>query len=419
MRPWLFALAALVLALQPLAGQAQAAPVPVTAYVDGRWWTRHGFEAGDRYVQGEVFVPAPKAAPARRVDLGGGYVVPPFADAHNHMAGRTAQVSDQAIAAGIFYLMNPTSLASLAPGLRQTLAGPGKVEAVLSMGAVTAPGGHPEGLYQDVLRKYVYPDIRPEDFVGDAFHYVATPADIDPVLDRLVAQKAQFVKIILMFSEDFARRRDDPAFREHKGLDPALVPLIVRAAHKRGLRVAAHIETAADFRVVVAAGVDEAAHMPGYYGGVGPIAQYEITDADARAAARAHIAVVATASYALNNDDKGQAPGVRAMQKANLMKLKRAGVPILIGTDGPPDGAIGEARYLIDLGVFTPKEALISLSQTTPRYIYPGRRIGALTPGEEASFVVLKADPTADFGAVKTIVRRVKQGFDIPAPPTP
>jgi imidazolonepropionase-like amidohydrolase len=411
---WLFIVAALT-----FGSQALAAPAAVTAYVDGRWWTGQGFEAGDRYVRDGIFVAAPKATPARRVDLAGGYVVPPFADAHNHMAGRTGQVSDQAIAAGIFYLMNPTSLASLAPGMRQALAGPGKVEAVLSMGAVTAPGGHPEGLYQDVLRKYVYPDKRAEDFVGDAFHYVAKPADIDPVLDRLVAQHAQFVKIILMFSEEFAQRRDDPAFREHKGLDPALVPLIVRAAHERSLRVAAHIETAADFRVIVAAGVDEAAHMPGYYGGVGPVAQYEITQADAQAAARARIQVVATASYALNNDDKAQLPEVRAMQKANLMKLKRAHVPILIGTDGPPDGAIGEARYLIDLGVFTPKEALVSLSQTTPRYIFPGRRIGALAPGDEASFLVLKADPTADFGAVKVISRRVKQGFEIPAPPAP
>jgi imidazolonepropionase-like amidohydrolase len=396
------------------ASQALAAAGPVVAYTHGRWWSGAGFVAGDRYVRDGLFVPRPAGGAAEVVDLGGGYVVPPFADAHNHMAGRTSQVSDQAMAAGVFYLMNPTLLASLGPGIRQALAGPGHVDAVLSMGAVTAPGGHPEGLYENLIRMGVYPDKRPQDLLGDAFHEVTRAADIDPVLDRLVAQNAQFVKIILMFSDEYEKRRDDPAYGEMKGLDPALVPLIVQAAHRRGLRVAAHIETAADFRVIVAAGVDEAAHMPGYYGGVGPVAQYAITDADARAAARAHIRVVATASYALNNRDKTRLPAIQAMQRANLMKLKAAGVPILIGTDGVADAAIAEARYLVDLKVFTPKEAFVALAVKTPRFIFPGRRIGVLQPGYEASFLVLKADPTQRFDAVTRIVRAVKQGFEVP-----
>jgi imidazolonepropionase-like amidohydrolase len=259
----------------------------------------------------------------------------------------------------------------------------------------------------------VYPKLRPQDLVGDAFHDVSAPQDIDPVLDRLVAQHAQFVKIFLLFSEEFQKRKDDPAYGEIKGLDPALVPAIVRAAHRRGLRVAAHIETAADFRVIVAAGADESAHMPGYYAGTGPVSDYVITEADALAAAQAHIVVVATASYALNNKDSARLAAVQVMQRSNLLKLKAAGVPILIGTDGVANAAISEARYLIDLGVFSPREALISLSESTPRYIFPKRRLGALRPGFEASFLVLKGDPTLDFSAVKTITVSVKQGFDL------
>src|SRR5581483_12479235 len=120
----------------------------------------------------------------------------------------------------------------------KALDGPGKVDAVLSMGAITAPGGHPEALYVDVLRQRVYPQLKPEDFLGDAFHYVTKPGDIDPVLDRLVAQHAQFVKLMVIFSEEYAKRKDDPAYRGYKGVDPALVPAIARAAHRRGLRLA-------------------------------------------------------------------------------------------------------------------------------------------------------------------------------------
>jgi imidazolonepropionase-like amidohydrolase len=415
---WLFVLATLAVVSQAVAAPAPRSAERTVAYDNARWWTGQGFTAGERYVRGGLFVARPSARPGRVVDLGGGYVVPPFADAHNHMPGRAGEVSGRATAAGVFYLMNPTILASAAPGVRKVLEGPGKVDAVLSMGAITAPGGHPEALYVDILRPRVYPNIKPEDFLGDAFHYVTRPSDIDPVLDRLVAQHAQFVKMMVLFSEEYARRRDDPAYRGLKGVDPALVPAIVAAAHRRGLRVAVHIETAADFRVIVAAGADEAAHMPGYYGAAGPLEPYRITDADAKAAARSHIVVVPTAWLAgHNNPDAARLALVQDMQRANLSKLKAAGVPLLIGTDGQADDAPHEAEYLVDLGVLTPREALVSLSETTPRYILPGRRIGVLRPGAEASFLVLKANPVADIDAVETITRRVKQGFEIPTPP--
>lgn len=389
-----------------------AGNAPVVAYENGRWWNGNIFGPGTRYVENGVFVKPHAGAPNRTVDLQGAYVVPGFADAHNHMAGSASDVNASAEAAGVFYLMNPNLLASSAAAIRAALSGPSKIDAVLSMGGITAPGGHPEKLYVDVLGKYVYPNIKPGEFVGDAFHYVTEASDIDPVIDRLVAQHAQFVKVFLLFSEEFEKRQNDPAYRGLKGLNPKLVPAIVKAAHRRGLRVAAHIETAADFRTIVAAGVDEAAHMPGYFAQSGPMSAYEITDADARSAARAHIVVVATASYALYGD-QARLPLVRPMQRANLRKLKAAGVPLLIGTDGKPDAAIEEARYLIDLGVFTPKEALKSLAFETPHYIFPRRRIGTLKEGYEASFLVLEGDPTIDFNAVTRIGLRVKQGIEL------
>lgn len=46
----------------------------------------------------------------------------------------------------------------------------------------------------------------------------------------------------------------------------------------------------------------------------------------------------------------------------------------------------------------------------TPRAIFPGRIIGALRPGYEASFLVLAGDPLTDFGNTTHILLRVKQG---------
>lgn len=390
------------------------------AYVNARWWNGHGFVPGARYVQGGVFVSQSAGISRRTIDLHGAFVVPPYADAHNHMPGTTQSVSERAMSAGVFYLMNPTILASSAPAVWQRLNRPGTVDAVLSMGAITAPDGHPVRIYQDIIGPRVYPNIKPADFLGDAYHFVTKSSDIRPVLDRLQEQHAQFIKIMVLYSEEFAKRRDDPTYRGVKGLDPALVPLIVTAAHRRGLRVAAHIETAHDFRVIVGAGVDEAAHMPGYAAEGKDLSRYLINDADARAAARSGIIMTPTASLAAtyNDKDAAQLERVQAMQKANLLKLKRAGVPLLIGTDQQPDAAPSEAAYLIKLGVFTPAEALDALTRTTPQWIFPGRRIGRLATGYEASFLVLAGNPVTSFRETTDIRVRTKQGFqvELPAP---
>ena len=395
----------------------RAEPPGTVAYVNGRWWDGHSFVRGNRYVRGGVFVPRPDGRPVKSYDLNGGFVVPPYADAHNHMPGPAADVSKRAISAGVFYLMNPTILASSAPAVRAALKGPYSIDVVLSMGAITAPGGHPERIYQDVIGPRVYPKIKPADFLGDAYHYVMKEEDIAPVLDRLQAQGAEFVKIMVLYSEEFEKRRDDPAYRGYKGLDPTLVPLVVREAHRRGLRVAAHIETAHDFKVITLAGVDESAHMPGYAadapGAFKDLRSYMITDADARAAARGRMVMTPTASLAGYNENREQLAAIQRMQKATLSKLKRAGVRLLIGTDQQPDAAPNEAAYLVKLGIFTPAEALDSLTRATPEWIFPGRRIGRLAIGYEASFLALGGNPLTDFKEITDIRRRFKQGIEL------
>jgi imidazolonepropionase-like amidohydrolase len=63
--------------------------------------------------------------------------------------------------------------------------------------------------------------------------------------------------------------------------------------------------------------------------------------------------------------------------------------------------------------LFTNLELLRMWSVTTPRAIFPARRIGELKDGYEASFLVLRGDPLRDFGATRAIALRVKQGVAI------
>lgn len=93
------------------------------------------------------------------------------------------------------------------------------------------------------------------------------------------------------------------------------------------------------------------------------------------------------------------------------------GVRLALGSDDYGDTSVGEAMYLRGLGVFDDAALLRMWSQDTPRAIFPGRRVGCLRDGCEASFLVLRGDPLADFGQVRGIVLRVKEGRLLPAPP--
>ncbi len=66
------------------------------------------------------------------------------------------------------------------------------------------------------------------------------------------------------------------------------------------------------------------------------------------------------------------------------------------------------------LGAMSNAALLKMWTETTAGAIYPGRRIGQLREGYEASFLVLAGDPLMDFAEVTRITRRVKQGRALP-----
>lgn len=95
----------------------------------------------------------------------------------------------------------------------------------------------------------------------------------------------------------------------------------------------------------------------------------------------------------------------------NLRHLKDAGVRLAIGSDTTPGaGALTEVNFLHETGLFSNLELLKMWSETTPRVIFPHRKIGALREGYEADFLVLQGNPIKDFTQVLNITMRVKHG---------
>ena len=231
-----------------------------------------------------------------------------------------------------------------------------------------------------------------------------------------MAGKPDFIKTILVHSESFARRRETPNLFGYNGLDPRLLPRIVNRARASGLRVSTHVNSAADFAAAVRAGVDEINHLPGISFEQGTEeADYLITPGDAKRAAKQGIVVVTTTNIA-TLFAKGEAlVKVQSAQRKNLQLLKRHGVVLAVGSDNYTATSVEEAMYLKSLDVFDNAELLRMWSVTAAQTIFPGRKIGYLREGYEASFIVLRGNPLENFEHVRDIQLRLKQGFLINA----
>ncbi len=243
---------------------------------------------------------------------------------------------------------------------------------------------------------------------GGAYYTLDNANDLEQKWPRIVATKPSFIKIIVTDSENYERDKDKVGVDVRRGLPPALVPLVIARAHAAGLRVAAHTDTAADFHLALAAGVDEMAHMPGYGLREDEDARkYELSEADVKLAAKRKVAITVTANRA---EFDPPSPKRKATQLRNLRLLKKHGVPVLIGTDSYGTSASREAFYLNSLGLYSNLELLKLWCETTPQIIFPQRKLGHLHEGYEASFLVLSANPLEQFAHVKQIQMRFKQG---------
>jgi imidazolonepropionase-like amidohydrolase len=242
-------------------------------------------------------------------------------------------------------------------------------------------------------------------------------ADLAKKWPSILASKPDFIKVILAYSDQYQQRLADSATFNWRGFDPGLLPELVSRARDAGLRVMAHVESAADFHNALLSGVQIIGHTPGFRGNektqLPDFAPYLISDADAALAAKQGTFVVTTLGGIVGVPDTALRRRADSLFRINLRTMKNHRVRIIIGSDSYRETDVPEAMYLSGLGVFTNAELLRAWSEETPRAIFPGRKIGKLAAGYEASFLALAANPLEDFANVQKISLRVKQGYTI------
>jgi hypothetical protein len=253
--------------------------------------------------------------------------------------------------------------------------------------------------------------------------------DAQAFVDARIAEGSHFIKVVM---------EDGYGDHHFNSLDRATVKAVIAAAHKRGKLAVVHISTLENARAALEAGADGLAHL---------FVAAKISQADADALAQLAQAkgafVVPTFSVLesiagvkprdllddpqvaglLDREERGALqtgygpaprPAILAAPKMVTAAMRRAGVPLLAGTDagnaGTQYGASlhHELAALVDAGL-SPREALVAATSAPAKAFRLGRR-GQIAKGYKADLVLVEGNPLQDIAATRRIVEVWKDG---------
>jgi len=245
----------------------------------------------------------------------------------------------------------------------------------------------------------------PEPGRTTAPYWVTTVAEARNAVQENAARKVDIIKIWV-----------DDRMGAVKKLSPELFAAVLDEAHKRGVRVIAHIYTLDDAKATLRAGLDAFAH------GV------RDTDLDAEfmTLVRQHPqlvlgpnmpdrgvaadiewlrAILPAAEFdALQkgNTNRPDAQAFWGIQARNLAKMSAAGVTIVLGTDGnTPYAPHVEMLDMVKAGM-TPMQVLVAATRNGAQFLKL-TDTGTIEPNKSADFLVLDANPLDDITSTRRI----------------
>ena len=296
----------------------------------------------------------------------------------------------------------------------------------------------------DALNDPSMADVRSSGVGATAPHGHPTEMDPDDPIPTLTARSRRRPSWMLgsLEGSDYIEiiYEDDSEFGGKVAPMPSLSPdtirALVAAAHRRGKLVVIHVQTEAQARTAIEAGVDGLAHLF-VGGGARRLRQVRARPSCLR---RAHAFGDVPALRPIERRrrrrrqpaDAADFPEFTAMLKQKTGKaalscvgtdtavkeLLDAHVPILVGTDAPVPGRPMERPPWTRWPFWSPTDFDPDPGADC-RHVSPGQGVPHRGPqpmniGKRADLLLVKGDPTADIDAVKNIVAIWKAGAPVP-----
>jgi imidazolonepropionase-like amidohydrolase len=367
----------------------------------------------------------PAAAGVEVVRAGGHTVLPGFVDSHVHLhwsAGASflreatetpvedlllamARNAQAALRAGITTVRDCGSVGYLALRLRDAIrrgviAGP----RVLACGpAITITGGH---LW------FLSPPLGSDGMEAD------TPDALRAAVRRLGKAGVDAIKVC-------ATGGGTPGTNNRRAQYTAEeLGVVVREAHRLGLRVAAHCHATEGIRAAVAAGVDCVEHGSWY--ATDPAAGLEFDEAAASRMAAGgafhDVTITGQDRAALDEDVVAGLPPARrralALREARyplFRRMRDLGVRQMVCTDAGYTPGWGPEwartlQVLVERAGYAPAEALTMATSTAASALGLDDQVGTIAPGKLADLVLVDGDPLQDIRRTGRVVRVYQEG---------
>jgi len=201
-------------------------PAPSHTYElrNGHWFNDSGFTDQTVWVVDSVLRFSQPARVDSVIDLHGGYVVPPFGEAHNHWLERqyVRTYIARYLLDGVFYVRDLGTSPAIRPAVDSLVNRPNSPDYIAAGPGFTGPGGHPLEVIDQLVGVGAIQKPATRQEQEQYVFVVRDEADVARAWPKLIADHPDLVKVFLAYSEEYARRRDDPRFGAKRGLDLAL-----------------------------------------------------------------------------------------------------------------------------------------------------------------------------------------------------
>jgi imidazolonepropionase-like amidohydrolase len=210
---------------------------------------------------------------------------------------------------------------------------------------------------------------------------------------------------------------------KYKKLTPEIYGAVIDEAHKRGLRVTAHLFDLEDAKGLIRAGVDALAHgvrdrdiddelVALFKQRPSLVLTPNLPDRGVKVDLgwlQAGLSANELAMLEAANTDRPLAQAFYGIQARNLAKLNAAGVRITLGTDGNrPWGPHDEMLDMVLAGM-TPMQVIVAATRNSAEFLRLADA-GMLQAGKSADFIVLDANPLDDITNTRRISAVVLRG---------